>query len=1069
MKSTAIKPLPKPPVGYRLFRADEVGKSSELFAYQHMLQRAFSEMKLSAILTLNGIPTVYVRDSEKPLVPKEAAGLQRDFWNQGVASVLLVRDPHHVRVFSSMTPPLDPEKATEEQVNDRLVETIDMATQAAWAVNFYQSLANGSYYATPQAAPRFDRRESVDSYLINNLEIARNVITTGNDALPTEVAHSFLGRILFVSYLCHRGILKLGNYLPGGPWEDLRDFLAKTPAAKANRLLYQHLFPALRDRFNGSMFDVDLEKEKKLVKPGHWLEIQHFLDGSKMASGQKTLGFWAYRFDFIPVETISSIYEKFFQIEDSGTKRNEGAFYTPRLLAEMTLDLALRERKTLEGLRAIDPSCGSGIFLVIIFNRLVAEWNSTRQRRPSSKERAKALLRILGQLRGVDRNATACRVACFSLYLAYLDQFSPADVEEYIETTGKMLPSILDSPSVKKPDLPVVIHSDFFDVADKLQGQFDLAVGNPPWAGRGSKQTANDFMEKAPSLLREGGNAALILPSKIFLNPSGEAFQRKWLAQITLDTLVQLADYSFILFKEALCPACIAVFSKGAPSKSHRIEYITPKVSLFDLRDGLIPISPNDRKWIRITDLLDNDMGQSPGVVWKSSMWGTPRDRKLLDYLFTLPRLDSVTHKLSDGKNTQCKPWITGQGCKPWHPEKNKKSDRALREFGEWKKDDLFISPSAVGASPILDKTSCVPLESHFKSKGYSLKQLYSKPPEQLFSPPLVVVNHGFTKAVLSEFPVRFQHTLQSFTSIRGTDSNELLFLALYLTSKLARYFVFHTSANLGIERDKVHLEEVLQLPFMLPDDESAPKDARTIVSKIADLAKVHQMELAQLESENIPDHSDSDDWFPSEIGKSKYAPSAGLTARISKLSKEFRTHIDALIYRYFGLTVQDIVLVEDTCNISDKGDTPSSLESAIHIPNLRTVGSDEDLSDYAEMISATLNGWSANSVKIVAKTAVHPPSGMALVELGQSQAEDPVRSLSDSARVIEAAHRLQSASTSKLGRSLEFRRHGWYFDGKRILIVKPARLGEWTRTAALNDAAELYSHIVKSRESAKA
>jgi hypothetical protein len=120
-------------------------------------------------------------------------------------------------------------------------------------------------------------------------------------------------------------------------------------------------------------------------------------------------------------------------------------------------------------------------------------------------------------------------------------------------------------------------------------------------------------------------------------------------------------------------------------------------------------------------------------------------------------------------------------------------------------------------------------------------------------------------------------------------------------------------------------------------------------------------------------------------------------------------------------------------------------------------------------MISATLNGWSANSVKVVAKTAIHPASGMALVELGQSKSAEPVALMLDSARVIEAAHRLQSASTSKLGRSLEFRRQGWYFDGKRILIVKPARLGEWTRTAALNDAAELYAHIAKSRESSKA
>jgi hypothetical protein len=1068
MKSTAIKPLPKPPVGYRLFRADEVGKSSELFAYQHMLQRAFSEMKLSAVLTLNGIPTVYVRDSEKPLVPKEAAELQRDFWNQGVASVLLVRDPHQVRVFSSMTPPLDPEKATEELLNERLVETIDMATQAAWAVNFYQSLANGSYYATSQAAPRFDRRESVDSYLINNLEIARNVITTGNDALPAEVAHSFLGRILFVSYLCHRGILKLGNYLPGGPWKDLRDFLAKTPAAKANRLLYQHLFPALRDRFNGSMFDVDLEKEKKLVKPGHWLEIQHFLDGSKMASNQKTLGFWAYRFDFIPVETISSIYEKFFQIEDSGTKRNEGAFYTPRLLAEMTLDLALRERKTLEGLRAIDPSCGSGIFLVIIFNRLVAEWNSTRQRRPSSKERAKALLRILGQLRGVDRNATACRVACFSLYLAYLDQFSPADVEEYIETTGKMLPSILDSPSVKKPDLPVVIHSDFFDVAEKLQGQFDLAVGNPPWAGRGSKQTANEFMEKAPSLLRDGGNAALILPSKIFLNPSGESFQRKWLAQVTLDTLVQLADYRFILFKEALCPACIAVFSKGAPLKSHRIEYITPKVSLFDLRDGLIPISPNDRKWIRITDLLDNDMGQTPGVVWKSSMWGTPRDRKLLDYLFTLPRLSDLVGTPEQMKRG-AKRWAKGQGIQPL---KRPQSGKHIESNSRLPDDLRMVTPRLLKNLHYLPVDFAPSVNEYLDQQGYRKDSFHRERDSRLFDPPMVLLNQGYTDACFCDYPVRFQDSLQSFVAGKE-DENALMLLTLYLSSKLSRYYAFHTSANLAAERDKVHLAEVLQLPFFLPGDPAGPSDAAEILKDIASLSRKHRDECVKrvrlLEKRLGQSPPAINDWFAENDPQTTSNLFAKWREETVASVERLKSAVEPLIYRYFGLTDQDMVLVEDTCSIFDKGDTPPSMESARHIPALRPIVVDSGLSDYAEMICATLNGWADSSMNVVAQIAVHPASGLALVELAQSKTSKPVGIMADSAGVIEAAHRLQSASASKVGRTLEFRRHGWYFDGKRILIVKPARLGEWTRTAALNDAAELYAHIVKSRESAKA
>ena len=63
---------------------------------------------------------------------------------------------------------------------------------------------------------------------------------------------------------------------------------------------------------------------------------------------------------------------------------------------------------------------------------------------------------------------------------------------------------------------------------------------------------------------------------------------------------------------------------------------------------------------------------------------------------------------------------------------------------------------------------------------------------------------------------------------------------------------------------------------------------------------------------------------------------------------------------------------------------------------------------------------------------------------------------------------RLQEASAEKAGKFL-FQRNGWFFDGPRIYLVKPALLGQWTRTAALNDAAEIHAHIAEARRQSKA
>ena len=136
------EPLPIPPQGFRYYRSKrEVVGDPTLLPYQHLLLRAWKDMSLSGVFTLNGIPTVYVRDEKRPLGPAQAAEVHRRFWNQGVATVLLLRDPGKVCVFSSMTKPIEPSTASDADIDERLVETIDLATQATWAEKFYLRLA----------------------------------------------------------------------------------------------------------------------------------------------------------------------------------------------------------------------------------------------------------------------------------------------------------------------------------------------------------------------------------------------------------------------------------------------------------------------------------------------------------------------------------------------------------------------------------------------------------------------------------------------------------------------------------------------------------------------------------------------------------------------------------------------------------------------------------------------------------------------------------------------------------------------------------------------------------------
>jgi len=1025
-----------------------------------MLLRAWEEMHLSGVLTLNGIPTVYLREEAKPVTAEVAATAQLQFWNQGVATVLLLRDPQHVRVFSSMTRPIRPATATNLDIERRLVEKLDLAALAGWAERFYIQIGTGHYYAGGREA-KFDPEEAVDAYLLDNLAAVRDELV--HSGLDPRFAHAFLGRLLFTCYLCDRGIIELPNYFKGKSWQHLHELL--DAFENPGPALYETLFPALKRDFNGSMFDDELADESNLIKPAHFRAIRRFLAGDDIARrpGQRSLGFWAYDFKFIPVETISAIYENFLEKEDGKGKRASGAFYTPRFLAETAVDLALERLPALysETCRFIDPACGSGIFLVLLFNRLAAEWRAALQGDPSPQAQAEALLERLDRLCGVDKNPTACRIACFSLYLAFLDQFDPPDVRAYKLHTGKKLPHLLHLQGKRPPEHPVVWEADFFDVASKLQGQFDIVVGNPPWAGRGTKQVAQRFMEKTPSLLKVTGRACLLLPSKVFLNQT-DAFQGRWLRRVTLEKVIELADYRFILFKNAVCPCSIAVFTAHKPDEAtDEIEYVAPKVSRADLRDGVVAVAPRDRRWIPLRLLLAAAEQKAAGVAWKSHLWGTPRDLKFLDYLFSLPRLNELAGSVRAWRSGKCR-WRRGVGFQPLTGKI--KMPKPLR----WSLRDRVVSPDTIAGLPAFPEALTDELGPYLTSRKYRLDKLRREPPEELFTPPLVLWNRGFTDAAFFGYKVRYQHALHCVSGL-VQDADHLMFLACVLRSSLARYFVFHTAASLGTERDQVHTHEALGLPFFLPDSEAAQPRAASILSKAAGEMRRFVDEMKDgaqtlLKKSKEPEFRlrSGDDDEEDDEGK---ALDAWLQRQRDKAVK-LQVGLNSLVCEYFGINEQERALVEDTVDVFDRSDTPSSLEAARSIPTLQPLDADE-LEPYGTMLANTLNAWATGNLLVCAAGGVDSELGVGLVELSQTRSVKEFRTRNMSRPLATALLRLQEANIERAGH-LEFSRSGWIFDGSRIYLLKPALRGEWTRTAALNDAVELSAHIAGARRQAK-
>jgi len=1059
-----------PPKGMVLYTSIEsLRRDVVMLGFVSVIERAWEEMKLSGVLCLDGRPVLYIKEYNRPINLPERLLMQKRFWNQGVANVLVLADAASVYIYSGLAKPI--KQVSEREREYALVETLKYADYVQRINSLFHELATGHYYEGRKQ--HFDPKQSVDAWLLDNLRALRDALTQGEYGLDIKRAHAFIGRILFLCYLLDRGIVVIDRSDP--KQTGTMAFADKLEALSSlkSRLtyLYDEVFSDLKERFNGNMFDQDLNIEKRFIRAAHIEKLIEFLEGHDVAGGQRTLGFWAYDFKMIPVETISAIYQNFLAAEDTANQQERGAFYTPRFLAEMVVDVAMRDNLDAVNWSFLDASCGSGIFLVILFNRLATHWIMTQAGRPHYTTKAKELQGILKrQIRGVDVEETACRIASFSLYLAYLDFFNPPDIQSYIEKTGRPLPKLIDygnMPDRPKADIPVIHRANFLDDETLADESFDCVIGNPPWARRGSKQLALAFVKKAPELLKRNGQGCLLLPSKILQNQT-DAFQAAWLKQVTLEKVLQLADYRFILFQDALCPAIIARFKKEEPDiNNQKVEFAAPKFNRDGLRQGIITINPLSRSWIPLAEIFSATRKRTAPIVWKRRLWGTHRDQKLLDLLQLMPSLNEHVDVLSElriQRSERTKRWISGEGIKPW-PQDKQALDRQPKEL-RWSLKTPFIETTSWNSNLILFNDDTIPLVERLEKRHYRKDVLYSQPPKELFQPPMVLFSRGFDKVTYADFPVLFQHSLRS---IKGPedDADLLMFLAAYLRSELARYFLFHTTASWGTERDQVHLDEVLHVPFPLPEHDFVSPDAPLIVKKVVGRICNTRETLIEI-LENLRKTSKA-----SLFGDVRSAITKEWNSERKRITDSLQAEIEPLIYRYFGLTEQEIMLVEDTVNVFEPSSTPTTWRTPLTVTLDRIEDTrvnpyaGQGLKLYADTLTATLNEWAkaeGAEYRVSADGGVDDQTGLAMVTLNLANYKSPYLQKNISMQLADVLRQFYCHSARKDG-ALIYERDVLFFQKEhdRIYIVRPSILFNWTRTAALNDAARIYGEIVLS------
>lgn len=1000
----------------------------------HVIRRAFDALHLDGVLHGKNAALAYFKEVAH-IDNAEVAELHRKFWNLGGAPILVVISPTDVHIYSGLVRPV--EHMTGAGRIPAFVTSIDQVS--AGLAEFRLAVESGAFIR--RHAPAFDPVHRVDKDLLRNLSATRERLL--GPTLPradpkhahreklASVLDALLCRLVFTSYLFDRGVID-AHYveeragLSGA--NRLVDILSAKPRTTARDNLFR-LFGALADEFNGDLFGDDIQSEAHLVTEQHVELLEDFFRGT---DENRQPSFWPYDFSAIPIETISAIYERFI-----GQRRKQGALYTPRFLAELVLDLALAPLPTLLNQRFLDPACGSGIFLVGLFNRIAQEWrqkNSTA----SNDEKARALRKILCQhLYGVDVSRTACRITAFSLYLAYLDQLSPRHIRR-LQDAGHWLPKLL-----QQPEGPCgsevegnIRCSDFFSPEADYATDADLVIGNPPWAKtatRGSlaarwcsehgisdipdKQIAAAFAWKAPKHARTGGRVCLLLPHGLLFNRSDTArrYQGDFLKRHAVNHVLDLTDHQRILFEGSEHPAIMIAYRPTPPAAGHRLQYLAPKADWFATQSEIIAVYPDDTKDFAIADLLsDLDRPHRP-LVWART-WATRRDQRLIDRLTAYPRLMSHVRRIDE--SALGKPWVVSAGFRPPgasdDPDQVETIDLPSLHFIETtsKAIDLFVNPS-----------DCRTLDT----PTYVVRKRSNKATDA-FGSPHVLIKEGFSGIAYADFDVSFLQSLRAISGPRD-DRRLLMFLAAYLRSPLARYYLFHTSSSWGISRQRVGLDELLQLPFPLP--KTLPDSARA-TDIIAEVAGIMEATMTQATS---------------HFADRQYLVGAATS------------DIQPLLDEYFDLLPEEKILIEDTMSVVAPSTRPT--HSRANLPTAQP-SSRNGRDGYVTQVCSTLNGWAPDNGfevrgRVLASEALGV--GIALLERARIGSTSSPQAWYD-ANVLASLARLQTSAASPLN-NIEMIRGAKIFHGDLLYVVKPIGARFWTRTAALNDADEIAGAIL--------
>lgn len=761
----------------------------ETTSFPQRIKRSLEVVNPTALLIFNDKPVVLFFDKSH-LQNKEA--IFKKCWNFSESPIVIIETETDYEIYDGF-------RYILEDGNFSLVGLDNDKEKIT-----YLSLISGEYFKN-----HFPNKteKHIDKLLLKNITYARDrLIESLQSTNKLSIANALIGRIIFIRYLIDREVSLL--------YEGKKRLLTNDDlkAILSDKEKTYRFFKDLQSEergFNGDWFPVEADEEA-CVDASHLQILKELISGTDIKSGQRSL-FDIYDFSIIPIEFISNVYERFI---GEKKQKKDGAYYTPAFLVDYilkhTVEKYFKDNPNTYNCKVLDPACGSGIFLVETFRKLVQQYEKVTGKK-ADENTIKQIVK--DNIFGIDYNKSALQVAVFSLYLAMLDYQDPKDIENF------------KFPYLTKEN-PNFFENDFFDIDAVFnillkEKNIDFIIGNPPY-GRGTVKTGSfadryikkeklsignrdvvqPFMVRVKDFCDLHTQVSFIVTSKVLYNLQSEAFRTKnFFNHFKIKHILELSSVRKEIFENATTPVSILFYKPYRDKEvlNNTFSYISLKPSPYFEKLKLLLISKNDFKKVSQKNVLEFD------YLWKILVYGSYLDFNLIKRLKGLDKVENHISEISTGIKV------------------GNKSHKVPKDYLELN----YITTKHI-------------LPFYLRNSNYKINEKYAEGirTKKTFLAPSILVSLGIKSDLDYSVALLHKNSLfpASITSAKSKNKNiDYLYNIMGLfKSNIFRYFIFLIGSSIGIEREQIHNPEKFSMPFVYN------KDIVKITKQIEKLQKEH-------------------------------------------------------------------------------------------------------------------------------------------------------------------------------------------------------------------------------------